>query len=377
MKNKKDGVPLSENRNKITSATKEFCIQQLQQMAEADPEKIITRNYFRNNSQLAESAWSKYFGTFHEFKSQANITLSRHAKSIERAVAKHASVDSYRVLNDQKRNWGDKYLKPSDSRFQTVLVGSDVHDIECDPFWRSLFIDTAKRVQPEKIVLNGDILDLPEFGKYSVDPRDWDVVGRIQWVHKFLEDIRNAAPNAEIIFIEGNHEFRLLRHLGEATPAMKAILSDLHGFTVPKLLGLDKYEVNYIAPADLAIFTKADAEAEIRRNYAILYEFLVAHHFPEGNKFGLPGWNGHHHSHLVQTYFSPIYGTYEWHQLGSGHKREASYCNGEKWSNGFLLVHADIIAKRAQFEYIDTTTDHVVIGGKFYQRDKKLSIKGF
>src|SRR5690606_34678442 len=37
-------------------------------------------------------------------------------------------------------------------------------------------------------------------------PREWDVVGRIQWVHKFLEDIRNASGNSEIIYIEGNHE---------------------------------------------------------------------------------------------------------------------------------------------------------------------------
>lgn len=365
---KKKNVPLSENVNKITTATKKQCIETLRRIAEAEPEKIITRNYFRNNSNLAESAWTKHFGTFQEFKNLANITPSRHARALERAVAKHASADLYRELNGEKRNWSAAYKKPSDARFQTVLVGSDIHDIECDPFWRKLFIETAKRVQPETVVLNGDIFDLPEFGKYGVDPREWDVVGRVQWVHKFLEDLRNAAPNAEIIFIEGNHEHRLLRHLAEATPAMKAILSDLHGFTVPKLLGLDKYEINYVAPADLAVFTVADAKAEVRRNFHILHGFLVAHHFPEGDKFGLPGWNGHHHSHQVQTKYSPIYGSYEWHQLGSGHKREASYCNGEKWSNGFLLAHVDIIAQRAQMEYIDTTHDHVVIGGKWYQR---------
>ena len=359
---------MSENENKITSATKAQCVEALRSIAEADPEKIITRNYFRNNSNLAESAWSKHFGTFHEFKSQANITLSRHAKAIERAVAKHASVDTYRAMNDEKRNYSDKYLKPKGNRFQSILVGSDIHDIECDPFWRYLFLETAKRVQPETVVLNGDILDAAEFGKYDVDPREWDVVGKIKWVHKFLEDIRNAVPNAEIIFIEGNHEFRILRHLSESTPAMKAILSDLHGFTVPKLLGLDKYEVNYIAPADLAVFTKGDAKAEIRRNYYILHDFIVAHHFPEGNKFGMPGFNGHHHTHKVDSFFNPTFGAYEWHQLGSGHKREASYCNGERWQNGFMLCHADTVAKRVQFEYIDTTHDHVVIGGKWYER---------
>lgn len=360
---------LSEDTTKITQASKTDCIAELQRIANEDTTKIITRNYFRNNSKFSESAWSKHFGTFLEFKRAAGIIISRHARQMELDVSRHASADNYRAMTEQKRQYIGKYKKPSDDKYQTILVGSDIHDIECDPFWRYLFIETAQRVQPHRIVLNGDVFDLPEFGKYSVDPRHWDVVGRIQWVHKFLEDLRNVVPDAQIDFIEGNHEYRLLRHLSEESTAMKAILSDLHGFTVPKLLGLDKYEVNYIAPADLATFTATDARAEIKRNFLIIDDFLVAHHFPEGNKFGLPGWNGHHHSHEVSTYYNPLHGSYEWHQMGSGHKREASYTNGEKWSNGFLLVHTDRVAKRAQFEYIDTTSDHVVIGGKWYKRE--------
>lgn len=373
-KSKKSDVKiLSENDTKVTKASAEECVAELRRIAELDPERYITRNYFRNNSRLAESAWNKHFGKFEEFKRSAGIMLSRHASRLESNIAKHASVESYREMNEQKRDYSQKYLHPSNSRFQTYLVGSDIHDIECDPFWRMMFLDAAKRVQPEKIIFNGDVFDLPEFGKYSVDPREWDVVGRIKWAHQFFADVRKAAPNAELIMIEGNHEYRLLRHLSEATPAMKAILSDLHGWTVPKLLGLDQFGINYVAPADLATFTRKDEAAELRRNYLVIDNFLVAHHFPEGSKFGLPGWNGHHHSHKVESFFSPVHGSYEWHQLGSGHKREASYCNGEKWGNGFLLVHADVVEKRAQFEYIDTTSNHCVLGGKWYSRDHQLS----
>lgn len=360
--------PMSENQKKIRSATPDECIRELRELAEAYPERVITRNFFRNESHLAESAWTCHFGTFSEFKRQAGITPSRHQHRMELNIAKHAAMDSYRVMTLEKQNWGDAYLKPSGKRFQSVLVGSDVHDVECCPFWRHLFIDTARRLQPDKIVLNGDIFDLPEFGKYTVDPREWDVVGRIKWVHQFLEDLREACPDAEIIFIEGNHEYRLLRHLSEASPAMKAVLSDLHGWTVPALLGLTQYEVNYIAPADLATLTQRDMEAELRRNWALLYDHLVAHHFPEGFKYGLPGWNAHHHSHHVKRGFNPRQGSYEWHQLGAGHKREASYTNGEKWSNGFLIGHVDTERLLTQFEYIDTTADHAVIGGRWYLR---------
>lgn len=368
MAKKKPEVPMSENVAKIKTATKEELIENLRGIAEANPDAIITRNYYRVNSPYAESAWNGHFGTFEEFKRLAGIKLTRHQRRMEMDVAKHASAEPFRLMNIEKRQWGSKYLRPDKARFQTVLIGSDVHDIECDPFWKLMFLEAAKRIQPEKIVLNGDIFDMPEFGKYGVDPREWDVVGRIRWVHAFLDDLRKVSPNAEIVFIEGNHEHRLLRHLAEATPAMKAILADLHGWSVPELLGLSKYEINYVANADLATFTKSDTKAELKRNWTILYDFLIAHHFPEGERFGMPGWNGHHHKHHVHSHYSPILGAFEWHQIGSGHKREAVYCNGELWTNGFLIAHVDTVAKRAQFEYVDTTHDHCVLGGKWYQR---------
>ena len=369
LKQKSKDVPLSEDETKIRVATRDQCIQLLKDLAEADPEQIISRNYFRNNSPLTESAWSKHFGTFEEFKRQSGIKLTRHGRKMEMDIARHASIENYKAMNDEKMDWNESYLKPHGDRYQTVMVCSDVHDVECDPFWRYTWMETLKRVQPHKIVLNGDMFDLPEFGKYGVDPREWDVVGRIKWVHTFLEEIREICCDAEIIFVEGNHEYRLLRHLAEATPAMQAVLSDLHGFTVPKLLGLDKYEINYVAPADLAVFTNHDQKAQVKRNWTTLYDCLLAHHFPQGRNLRMPGWNGHHHKHIVWSEFSADYGSFEWHQLGGGHKREASYCNGEVWNNGFLIVHVDTHDKRSQFEYIDTSSDHVVIGGKWYVRN--------
>lgn len=350
--------------------TKQDVIKEFQKLQGKFPTTDISRNFFRKNGTIREEQWNQYFGTFKELKAAAGGDLTRHQNRAKLDIAKHASVESYKQLNDEKRNFAGKYLKPNKDRFDTILVGSDVHDIECDPFWRFLFIQTAKRVQPGKIILNGDLFDLPEFGKYSVDPREWNVTGRIRWVHKFLEDLRKASPESEITLIEGNHEYRLLRHLSEATPALKSVLSDLHGFTVPKLLGLDEYEVNYVAPADLAAFNKSDVKAELSRNWMTIYDCLVAHHFPEGSRMGMPGWNGHHHKHEASTYYSAVFGSYEWHQLGSGHQRKASYCNGELWNNGFLLVHVDKHSKASQFEYVNTSGDHCVVGGIWYTREK-------
>jgi hypothetical protein len=121
-----------------------------------------------------------------------------------------------------------------------------------------VLVETIDRVQPERIVLDGDIFDLPEFSKYTQDPREFAPVERIKWVHQFLNDLREAAPDAQIDFVEGNHEYRLLRHLSEATPALMTVLADLHGMTIPDLLGLTRYEVNFVARADLTAFTETD-----------------------------------------------------------------------------------------------------------------------
>ncbi len=363
-------LPLSEDEAKFKDWTAQQCIDELRRVAEASGmHEAITRHHFRIFGSISESTWNKHYGTFLEFKRQAGLILSRHQHRHERDIAKHASHDRMRDMNSEKRNYEGKYDKPDGERWQTILVGSDVHDIDCDPFWRRVFVDAAQRVKPEIICLNGDIFDLPEFSKFSQDPRDWNVIGRIEWVHQFLRDLRDAAPDAQIDMLEGNHEFRLLRHLTEATPALRTVLADLHGFTVSRLLGLDEFEVNYVARMDLAAWTERDIKEELRANWINYWDAVIAHHFPNGRQMGYPGWNGHHHRHIVWDGYNPTHGAYEWHQVGSGHRRDASYTNGEKWTNGFLLAHVDTTLKHTAFEYVDVR-DHCVLGGTWYQRQE-------
>lgn len=361
-------TPLSENEAKFRKDwTKDDCINELKRVATMDDTRYVSRNYFRNHARCSEATWNRYFGTFQEFKNAADITLSRHAKSIERAIAKHASKDVQREMNIEKADFSGKYKKPNSDRFKTAVIVSDVHDQRCDPFWRRCVVDTVKRVQPDKIIIGGDLFDLYEFGKYTQDPRLFEPVKSIKWVHKFLSDLRESAPDAEIDMLEGNHEFRLLRHLSEATPALQTILGDLHGWTVPDLLGLDKFEVNYHAQADLAAFTETDVKKEIGRNWICPWNSFIVHHFPEGKEMGLPGMNGHHHKFLSQARYSPIYQAYNWIQLGCGHARRASFCNGEKWQNGFAVTHTDTERLSTVIDHHDIR-DFAVIGGKYYTR---------
>ena len=363
-------IPMSEDSSKfMESWGPEECTDELLRIAKIDPERIVTRNYFRIHSKISESTWNRYFGSFEEFKRQSGIKLTRQQHAHERAIAKHASVDHYRALAVERQDFAEKYIRENSIRFKTIITCSDLHDIEIDPFFLRVLIDTVQRVQPDILVFVGDVFDLAEFGKYSVDPREWDVVSRIKFVHdEIFQPIREACPDIQIDFIEGNHEARLLRQLADATPALRAVLSDLHGFTVGKLLGLDKFEINYVAKADLSAWTKRDFDKELGNNYKVYYDTVLCHHFPHARSMGLPGVNGHNHRHEMWSAFSPIFGPYEWHQMGAGHKRSASYCEGEKWHMGFAIINIDTHTKITNFDYVPVT-DFAISGGKWYHRE--------
>ena len=364
-------VPFSEDESRFEKDfLAEDCIAELRRIVEAFPDQVISRNFFRVHSTISESTWNRHFGTFLEFKRQANIILSRSQHKHERNIAKHASVDHYRALSSERLDWGEKYLRPTDKRFQMGLFCSDLHDKEIDPFYLRVLLDVAKRAQPDLVSFVGDVYDLPEFGKYAIDPREWDPVGRIRFANdNIMRPMREAVPNAQIDVIEGNHEFRLLRHMADATPALKAVLADLHGMTVQKFFKLDELEINWVGKADFAVYTEKDLQNELKNNYRVYWDCFLAHHFPDARSMGMPGVNGHHHSHQVWSMFNPIFGAYEWHQMGAGHKRDASYCKGEKWHNGFTLVHCDTKTKSVNFEYVPIS-DFASVGGKLYIREE-------
>jgi hypothetical protein len=211
------------------------------------------------------------------------------------------------------------------------------------------------------------MLDLPEFGRYNVDPRTWDVLGRIEWMHKFLGELRESCPETHIVYLEGNHEFRIIRHMAEATPALRTVLGDLHGFTVASLLKLDEYEIEYVAKADLRAWTNRDVKRELHSNSYLLWGQLLGDHFPDGIKQGIPGWNGHHHQLKITPLYNRRFGSSQWVQLPSGHVGNAEYCNGEKWNTGFMVVHADTHTGHSVFEPIEVR-DFACVGGEYYYR---------
>lgn len=343
-----------------------------QEEKHGDSDKSITRDQYLEHSPkgYARSDWEYHFGTFQEFRRQAGVSSRRQVDQLARQLGKHASVDHFREWNEKRKEWGERYIRKNKARYQTVLGFADVHGPAADPFWLRVLLETAHRVQPNVICIAGDLFDLAEFSKFHVDPREWDVAGHLSFIHdKILAPLRERCPKAQMDLIEGNHERRFLKHLISNSPATRSFLADWHGWTVPKALKLDDYEMNYVAEADLAAWTKREERGELSKNFRIYYDCLLVHHYPQARDYGYPGFCGHNHKHEMWHSYSPQFGPYEWHQIGCGHRRDANYTDGLKWSNGFVLAHVDTELKEVLFEYVPVY-NQAIVGGKFYYRAK-------
>lgn len=355
-------------------ATKEDCINDLRTLQESNPLSFITRVYYRNEGKYSDSTWDQFFGTFHEFRRQAGLELSRQQHSLEKHIAKQVSNDHYRdYFSLEVLPYCGKYkVKQLPAKIKTMLVGSDMHDEEIDEFCLEVFLDTAKRMQPDYVVLNGDIFDLYEFSNFSKDLRKVRLKERFDFVHnRIFKPLRANCPNAQIDFMMGNHEFRLLRVIADQSPHLRVLLSDVMGIGFSELFGLDKFKINWVSKVDLGVFTKEDMKKELKKNYKIYHGCYVVTHEPD-TSFGLAGTNGHHHKAHLSSFNSPINGEMTWVQTPGMHVSDAEYLKGmSKWNTGFLQVHINTETKQV-VQNIIQTHQWAVVNGLYYERKEKV-----
>ena len=346
-----------------TQLTRDELIDQLKAIPEPHTRKNI-RNF------IPDSQFLPVFGSFTAFRECAGLGTTRYEKQFNSCVASHATNYDLNKLNDKKAEYEGKYQRPSNKRFQTIVCASDIHSSLSDQFSVDCFIDTLKRTQCDRVILNGDIVDFECLSAHGGnDPRRFTITDEMRWLDNFLLTVRESVPNAEITYVSGNHSDRLLRHFANESPFVRELLSEYHGFDFAKLLGLDKYEINFISKGNLYAYTESAIRKEVDKNYIVIDEMLAYGHTQEVRKHGLPCVWGHSHAYKTFAQYDYRYGSYHNVQTGCMTTLDAHYCEASHWNAGFLITHTDKQTKRHQHEYINTSNDFVMIGGKFYQRE--------
>jgi len=300
----------------------------------------------------------------------AGFKPNRASREFTNKTVLHNSIDLYKGLNKEAQGLDKRYVRKSSGNTKTIIVCPDIHDEEVDPFYLKCLLRAAEIVQPDIVNFAGDTFDCAEFGSYANDPRDFDPAKKMKFVHEnVFEPLRNILPDAQFDALAGNHEERLIKHMLSDAPAVMAVLDELHGFTMGKFFGLDKYQINFYAKNDFTAHRKTDINKEIARNTVTYFDRLLIDHFPTCKHTGIPAISGHHHKFIVEPKYNHTFGSYSWCQSGGGHERDASYCNGEIWQLGFVIANIHIPSNSVVFDYVDCTHNMAVIAGEFLYRD--------
>lgn len=114
-------------------------------------------------------------------------------------------------------------------------------------------LSVTAAANPDHVVLVGDNLDAPEFGKYRLSPAyALTTQASIDRATKLCFELRAVAPNAKISWIAGNHEERISNATLDNLKAAYGIKRGLDPasypvLSVPFLLRMDETQIEYKA----------------------------------------------------------------------------------------------------------------------------------
>ena len=293
-------------RSNEGKATAEALVADVLRIAQ-DPDNrypgTCSRDRYREFGHFSQEEVYDIFGNHQELQRAADL---RDARTTTAYRNRRATIKTEEKIKDyfdaEILPYAGKYEKKHRGGAKHLVVGSDFHSQECDPFALEVFLDVIRRTQPEYIALNGDVVDFPAVSKWAKPPnRLLNLQDEIDWTRKnILLPVREAAPDADISFVIGNHEYRLVRFLADAAPG----LASLRSLSFGELFGLNDLEISLVHNNALLAPTEADRRRAYKENYRVYEDFYVVTHgtaagkaaaFRELERWQMPGTSGHVH----------------------------------------------------------------------------------
>jgi hypothetical protein len=144
---------------------------------------------------------------------------------------------------------------------------------------------------PQYLFVMGDMIDVATLSRFDIRPDAPSVADEIAELKRVLADYRNAAPKAEVVYLAGNHEWRVERAI-RSNPALGILIKPMRELLDLEALGIKHY-VPYL-PAGMVEFAGS---------------LLVTHGYKVGAQSGYSAQR-----HLTNTGWSTIHG--HSHRLG-------------------------------------------------------------
>jgi predicted phosphodiesterase len=220
----------------------------------------------------------------------------------------------------------------------------------------------AGDIQPDYIVLNGDMIDCKTMSKFAKGKwGQFDITQECEYGIRYLDSLRKACPDSDIIFVPGNHEYRIADYLRNQAPA-------LDGIEALELQNLLRFE-------DFDVILK---DQGFRENYIRFDNMYIGH------------WNkAHKHSaytvknlmaelgvNVVQAHVHRI--GLHWKRLldrelvgmeaGCLCKLDAEFTLHTDWQHGFVLITK--IGKKYYPELIKMTDGEFIYDGRLWSPEE-------
>lgn len=339
----------------------------LQRVSEI-PREILgpsaSRQRYRELGYYSTSLVDFIYGMWAEFQRQAGLYDTLHTKTVKRNIAKTARAqDLARYADQHVRPWDGAYDRLNKKKKRlTFLTGSDFHSHYCNPFALRVFQDINKTDRPDGVRLNGDVVDFPSLSTHRNFPGHFPmtVQDEINWAKRELfAPLRKNNPRADIKFIIGNHDVRLVTAMADKGP----MFASLDNISFAENFELDKFRIGLVCRTNFLFLTSKQRERDIAQNWETLFSldgrilFVWVHGFLCGKdaplkharRFMTNGTNGHLHDRHEVSIGSYSTGVLDWYQTPCmAHPKAvaAGYIMGpvefSAWSCGALFTTIDM-----------------------------------
>ena len=129
--------------------------------------------------------------------------------------------------------------------FTTIIFVSDLHYPFIDKkIYRLVIENFIPEVQPQCLILGGDMIDFYGLSRFSKDPRRaLNTQDDIDGLKEILKNIRELLPDTKIIYLEGNHEYRMITYKWTKAKEM----SYIRALGLENLLGLKELDIQFVS----------------------------------------------------------------------------------------------------------------------------------
>lgn len=283
--------------------------------------------------------------------------IGRYKLAKELGIGENAA----RTLIDKAKS----FEREDDVAFETCLVFGDTHIPFEDKRSVDLVLDFAKHLQPDLIILGGDIVDCWELSRFPKDPRRGEsFISELEQGKKFLGRLRDSCPGSEIRYVIGNHEFRLRSYLIKQAPA----LAGTPGNTIPALLGMDQFRVECVE----------NESEQFTDTYTTFGGILIGHFNVLSS---LPGNTARRlldiysesciqgHTHSMASACKTVYKNKQIMAFENGCLCDLtpSYCTPRNWIQGFTVIHKEKVGKYYQVQQIPMFNHQFRYGGRLWR----------